>query len=162
MDINAANLRSIYTGLSTAFNTRLANTQTYYGQVAMMANSVTAMNEYPRLDDLPGFREWIGDRVIHDLSAQSYIIRNRKFESTIGILRDQIEGRSDRDVHARRVRDGARRGRVPGPADLPAPEDRRPGPLLRRSVFLRHRPSRLRRERRGDLGLELSAGRRIA
>ena len=91
MDINAANLRSIYTGLSTAFNVRLQNTTTFYGQVAMMVNSITAMNEYPRLDDLPGIREWVGDRVIHDLSAQTYIIRNRKFESTIAILRDQIE-----------------------------------------------------------------------
>lgn len=91
MDINAANLRAIHTGLSTAFNTRLNNTTTYYSQLAMTANSVTAMNEYPRLDDLPGMREWIGDRVVHDLSAQSYIIRNRKFEMTLGILRDQIE-----------------------------------------------------------------------
>ncbi|WP_018701405.1 Mu-like prophage major head subunit gpT family protein [Amorphus coralli] len=91
MDINAATLRSIYTGLSTAFNQRLESTETFYGTVAMTVNSVTAMNEYPRMDDMPGIREWIGDRVIHDLSAQNYIIRNREFEGTVAIKRSQIE-----------------------------------------------------------------------
>ncbi len=91
MDINASTLRSIYTGLSTAFNAQLAATTTFYGQVAMTVNSVTAMNEYPRLDDLPGIREWVGDRVIHDLSAQTYQIRNREFEGTVAIKRSQIE-----------------------------------------------------------------------
>lgn len=91
MDINAATLRSVYTGLSTAYNERLAATETFYGTVAMTVNSVTAMNEYPRMDDMPGIREWIGDRVIHDLSAQSYVIRNREFEGTVGIKRSQIE-----------------------------------------------------------------------
>lgn len=91
MDINAANLRSIYTGLSTAFNQRLESTATYYHLVAMTVPSTTAMNEYPRFDDFPGIREWIGDRVIHNLSTQTYIIRNREFENTIGIKRSQIE-----------------------------------------------------------------------
>lgn len=91
MDINAATLRAVYTGLSTAYNTRFETTETYYNQVAMTVGSSTAMNQYPRLDDLPGFREWIGDRVVHDLSAQSYSIINREFEKTIGIKRSQIE-----------------------------------------------------------------------
>lgn len=91
MDINASTLRSIYTGLSTAFNVRFTTIQTFYSLVAMTVPSTTAMNEYPRVDDLPGFREWIGDRVVHDLGAQTYIIRNREFEKTISIKRSQIE-----------------------------------------------------------------------
>ncbi len=91
MDINASTLRSIYTGLSLAFNGRFSSVPTYYSTVAMTVPSTTAMNEYPRLDDLPGFREWIGDRIVNDLGAQTYIIRNRIFEKTIGILRTQIE-----------------------------------------------------------------------
>lgn len=91
MDINASTLRSIFTGLSLAFNGRFSSVPTYYSTVAMTVPSTTAMNEYPRLDDLPGFREWIGDRVIHDLGAQTYVIRNRTFEKTISIKRDQIE-----------------------------------------------------------------------
>ncbi|WP_054310508.1 Mu-like prophage major head subunit gpT family protein [Mesorhizobium sp. 1M-11] len=91
MDINASTLRSIYTGLSTAFNARLAATRMMYSTVAMTVSSATAVNEYPRMDDLPGIREWIGDRLIHNLSAQTYIIRNKEFEGTIGIKRASIE-----------------------------------------------------------------------
>ena len=67
------------------------STQTDYQRVAMTVNSSTAMNQYPRMDDLPGIREWIGDRVIHDLSAQSYVIENREFEGSVGIKRAQIK-----------------------------------------------------------------------
>ncbi|RUU23726.1 hypothetical protein EOD08_25735 [Mesorhizobium sp. M6A.T.Ca.TU.002.02.2.1] len=91
MDINASTLRSIYTGLSTAFNARLETTKTLYRTVAMDVPSSTAMNEYPRMDDLPGIREWIGDRLVHDLSASNYIIRNKEFEGTVGVKRSSIE-----------------------------------------------------------------------
>ena len=91
MDINASTLRSIYTGLSTAFNSQLSATATFYNAISMTVPSSTAMNEYPRLDELPGIREWMGDRLIHELQAQTFIIRNRKFEETIGVLRDSIE-----------------------------------------------------------------------
>ncbi|TIX53705.1 MAG: hypothetical protein E5V28_29190 [Mesorhizobium sp.] len=91
MDINASTLRSVYTGLSTAFNARLETTTTLYRTVAMDVPSSTAMNEYPRMDDLPGIREWVGDRLVHDLSAQTYIVRNKEFEGTIGVKRSSIE-----------------------------------------------------------------------
>ncbi|TIY01995.1 MAG: hypothetical protein E5V22_19640, partial [Mesorhizobium sp.] len=91
MDINASTLRSVYTGLSTAFNARLETTTTLYKTVAMDVPSSTAMNEYPRMDDLPGIREWVGDRLVHDLSAQTYIVRNKEFEGTIGVKRSSIE-----------------------------------------------------------------------
>jgi phage major head subunit gpT-like protein len=91
LDINSNTLRGIYTGLSTAYNARFTSVQSFYETVAMVVPSTTAMNEYPRLDDLPGFREWIGDRVVYDLSAQTYVIRNKEFEKTISIKRSQIE-----------------------------------------------------------------------
>ncbi|WP_332117249.1 Mu-like prophage major head subunit gpT family protein [Azorhizobium caulinodans] len=91
MDVTPQNLRLIYTGLSTAFNQRLAATTTMYRQIAMEVTSTTSQNEYPRLDEIPGLREWVGDRVIHDLSAGTYAIKNREFEGTIGVDRDKIE-----------------------------------------------------------------------
>ncbi len=80
MDINPSTLRAVYTGLSTAFNQSFQSVKPFYNMVAMTVPSTTAMNEYPRLDDLPGFREWIGDRVVHDLGGQTYVIRNKTFE----------------------------------------------------------------------------------
>ncbi len=91
MDINLTNLRGIYTSLSTIFNQSLGATETFYNSVAMTVPSTTAANEYPRLDDLPGFREWIGDRVALDVGADLYSIRNRTFEKTLAIKREKIQ-----------------------------------------------------------------------
>lgn len=91
MDITPSTMRGLYTALSTAFNVQLAATTTFYKMVAMTVSSTTAANEYPRMDDLPGIREWIGDRVIHDLSLQTYLIRNKEFENTIGIRRSAVQ-----------------------------------------------------------------------
>ena len=91
MDINASTLRGAYTALSTAYNMQYSTVKALFGTVAMTINSTTAQNEYPRLDDLPGIREWIGERFIHRLSAQTYLIRNRSFEGTVAIRRTSFE-----------------------------------------------------------------------
>jgi len=91
MDINASTLRGVFTGLSTAFNARFASTVSQYAVVAMEVNSTTAQNEYPRLDELPGIREWVGDRHVVRLGAQTYVIRNRTFEETVSVPRPAIE-----------------------------------------------------------------------
>ena len=39
----------------------------------------------------PRLREWIGDRVIRNLSVHDWRIKNRKFESTIAVPRDALE-----------------------------------------------------------------------
>ena len=40
---------------------------------------------------MPQMREWIGDREIQNLSAYDYVIKNKKFEMTIAVPRDDIE-----------------------------------------------------------------------
>ena len=40
---------------------------------------------------MPGMREWIGEREIQALAAYDYLIKNKKFEMTIGVPRDDIE-----------------------------------------------------------------------
>jgi phage major head subunit gpT-like protein len=53
--------------------------------------STTAVEVYPFLKQLPRMREWLGDRVIHSLEGGDFSIKNRKFELTEGVDRDQIE-----------------------------------------------------------------------
>lgn len=91
MDINQDTLQSIFIGLSTVYNQEFGSVETAYGQVAMTVPSTTAMNGYPRLDELPGIRKWDGDRIVHEVSANSTIIENEEFELTIGIKRSQIK-----------------------------------------------------------------------
>ncbi len=43
------------------------------------------------MNQLPRVREWLGDRVVQNVSTSGYTIRNRKFEQTVGVPRDDIE-----------------------------------------------------------------------
>lgn len=57
----------------------------------MLAPSNSKENTYGWLKDVPGMREWIGDRVIQNLSEAEYTIRNKSFELTVGVKREDIE-----------------------------------------------------------------------
>ena len=84
-------LNSLYAGVQTSFNRHLGAAPGHYRRLCMVVDSKHREETYPRLDMLPGIREWIGDRIIHSLSAGSYTIRNKKWEETLGIDRDDIE-----------------------------------------------------------------------
>ena len=53
--------------------------------------STSKENLYGWLKDIPGMREWLGERVVNTMSIDGYRIRNRNFESTVGVKRDDIE-----------------------------------------------------------------------
>lgn len=84
-------LTSLYQGVQTSFNQYLHAAPGFYRQLCMLVDSKSREEVYPRLDQLPGIREWIGDRVVNSLSAGTYAVRNKKFEETLGIDRDDIE-----------------------------------------------------------------------
>lgn len=91
MILNATSLRSLYTGFSSAFQSGFSGVATQYGRVALTVPSSTRSNEYGWLGQFPRIREWIGDRVVQNLETHSYAIRNRSFELTVGVERDDIE-----------------------------------------------------------------------
>lgn len=93
MDINAGNLNTLFRGFNTAFQRGLssASDAEMYKQIATVAPSSTAENEYGWLGDMPAIREWIGDRQVNRIKTDGYKIRNRKFEQTVGVKRDSIE-----------------------------------------------------------------------
>ena len=91
MIVNPQNLRGIYIGFNTLFNKALTTVEPLYKQIATVTPSTTDSETYAWLGDIPGMREWIGDREVQNLTASGYIIKNRDFELTIGIDRNAIE-----------------------------------------------------------------------
>lgn len=90
MDLNAASLAALNLAFTTAFNTSLTGVETTYGRVAMTVNSTTRTQSYPKLSEIPGMREWLGDRVINRFQVDGFQITNRKFENTIAVGVDDI------------------------------------------------------------------------
>lgn len=91
MVINQASLAQLKIGYSTAYNKGFDSMPERYTKIATKVNSNTAQQSYPWLGQLPGLREWIGEREIQKLKAYDYLIKNKKFEMTIAVPRDEIE-----------------------------------------------------------------------
>ena len=52
---------------------------------------MTSEEEYGWLGQWPSLREWVGERVMRGIAEHGYVVKNRKFESTIRVKRDNIE-----------------------------------------------------------------------
>jgi len=91
MIINKASLSALFVGIKTAFNKGLKDTKTYWARVATVVPSTTSAEKYTWLGQFPRFREWLGDRQIKNLAAHDYTIKNKKFESSVAIPRDDLD-----------------------------------------------------------------------
>lgn len=91
MDLNAASLATLNVAITTAFNTSLTGYNSFHQQLAMRVSSTGSGNTYPKLDDIPKMREWIGSRVVNRLDTNAFTLLNRKFENTLAVPVDAIE-----------------------------------------------------------------------
>lgn len=91
MIINSPNLRGIFVAFNTLFNKALASMTPIYEKIATVTPSTTDAETYAWLGDIPGMREWIGDREIQNLSGSDYTIKNKDFELTVGVPRNAIQ-----------------------------------------------------------------------
>jgi phage major head subunit gpT-like protein len=91
MLVNATNLNSLRTGFSALFSQGLALAPSQYLRVTTVVPSTTREQKYGWLGKVPGVREWIGARAVHNLEQHDYTIREKKWELTISVDRDDIE-----------------------------------------------------------------------
>lgn len=90
MLINDTNLNLIAKGFKTIVNEHFDATPSHKDTLAMTTTSHGMEEEYGWLGQFPGLREWIGDRHIKQLASHGFKIRNRKFESTVVVTREDI------------------------------------------------------------------------
>lgn len=91
MIVNATNLRMMFVGFSTLFQQARLGVEPTWSRVAMRVPSTTRTQEYGWLGEMPRVREWLGERVIQGLNTHGYAIRNRTFELTLGVDREDME-----------------------------------------------------------------------
>lgn len=91
MEINRANLSLLGVAFNTAYQGGLGMADPQWQSIATPVNSTTGTEEYGWIGKLPNVREWIGDRVVQNISTSSYSIKNKTYELTIGVEREHIE-----------------------------------------------------------------------
>lgn len=91
MIINQANLTSLYRGFSAIFKEAFDAAPSLSPRIATEVPSTSRQEEYNWLGRVPRMREWLGERVIQNLSAYSYTIKNRDWEATVSVDRNDVE-----------------------------------------------------------------------
>ena len=91
MVINQASLQAVYKGFSTIFNEAFGAVKSMYTTVAMVVPSSVREETYAWLGAFPRMREWIGERQVKNLALQSYTLKNKDWESTIEVDRNDVE-----------------------------------------------------------------------
>lgn len=91
MIINQQAIQGITTGFKTLFNKVFSAAKPKWDRIATKVPSTTKEENYKWLGMIPRMREWIGDREIQNLSGADYTIKNKHFEVTVGVDRDDIE-----------------------------------------------------------------------
>lgn len=91
MLINAANLAALRAGYSTAFQGGLDQAPSMWNRVATEVRSTQKEQKYGWLGKMPNVREWIGARAVQNLEQHDYAIREKPFELTVGVDKDDVE-----------------------------------------------------------------------
>jgi phage major head subunit gpT-like protein len=91
MNITAPVLSALQQGFNAAFLSGFGSVTPSWPQVAMRVPSTAALENYGWMKELPGMREWVGQRVILNLEATGAQLKNKHYEHTIGVDRNAIE-----------------------------------------------------------------------
>jgi phage major head subunit gpT-like protein len=91
MIINQTSLTGMYKSFSTIFSKAYTEAPSQWEQVAMMVKGVGRSTHYGWLGAFPSMKEWVGDRIVKDLSLFQYEIVNKNYESTVEVNRNDLE-----------------------------------------------------------------------
>lgn len=91
MLVNAANLDSLRVGYSALYQGGLSQAASQFQRITTIVPSSTKEQKYGWLGKIPNVREWIGPRAIQNLQQHDYAIREKAWELTLAVDRDDIE-----------------------------------------------------------------------
>lgn len=91
MQLTTQNLRVLTTGFKAVFQGAFDGAPSDYDKVAMVVPSDGPQETYGWMGATTQFREWLGDRVIQNIGASDYTVKNRSYENTVAVDRDDIE-----------------------------------------------------------------------
>lgn len=91
MIVNAQKVRLIFVNLKKTFQDAFKETASEWEKIAMKVGSTGKENTYTWLSRFPKLREWIGEKVVKALAAFEYTIKNKDFEATIEVHKNDIK-----------------------------------------------------------------------
>lgn len=91
MLLNSASLAALGVGYKSHFQGGLGQASSDYARIATVVPATTKEQRYGWLGKIPNVREWLGPRVVQNLMASDYSIKEKALELTVSVDRDDIE-----------------------------------------------------------------------
>lgn len=90
MIINQQSIDLVFRGFKAVYAKAFDATPSQQEEIAMTVTSESREEQYGWLGEMPRMREWIGSRIIHGLSTHGFTIKNKNFESTVSVQRNDM------------------------------------------------------------------------
>jgi phage major head subunit gpT-like protein len=91
MDITRETLKSMGQAFDISFQKGLTTAKPEHAAFSATVKSNGKSSFYPFLATLGGIREWVGDRQPANVSGEALEVKNRKFEGTVAVDRDDVQ-----------------------------------------------------------------------
>jgi len=88
LDIASAQIK--LRDLTAKFDNRLTSATPFYPSVCYDASSVRSGEKYGWIGNMPGMREWLGERQFSELRSANFVIENKHFESSLSIKKTDL------------------------------------------------------------------------
>lgn len=91
LSITPSVLDATYTAFNLRFQQGFKRTSVWWDKVATLIPSTTGSETYAWLKEIPGFREWVGERQVRELVSRGQVLANKDFELTVKVPRNAVE-----------------------------------------------------------------------
>lgn len=91
MELTTDKAQAFFTQLDVALQRGYQKVDTYWQKYCYLSMSGSERKTYAWLAQLPGMRQWIGEKQVRNISARTYEVTNGDFEETVGLDRNKIE-----------------------------------------------------------------------
>lgn len=90
MQITSAAIAALQTTVSLEYQKAYESTEVWYREIASVLPSTVDTNNYAWVARIVQMREWLGPRVIQNISNHDYQLKNKDWELTVGADRNEI------------------------------------------------------------------------
>lgn len=91
MNITPETMDSLFFAFNALMQKGLGTSWTGWNKFASVVHSSTGIEKYPSTVIGSGMREWVGERVVNAVKGKLLEVRNKDFEHTVGVSRNDIE-----------------------------------------------------------------------
>lgn len=91
MSLDTAKAKVILNSLTAKFDNKMLAADLFYPKVCTTIPSNRRSEQYGMLGNMPGVREWVGDRKFQELAAGDFTIVNKHWEASLAIEKNDLK-----------------------------------------------------------------------